>query len=271
MRTAIAGMLLFIVGLAIPITLLFIENTFFPEQISTITSLYSEKIVTVTATSIKLKTISYVSTARITFVEVKPYTVTQSINYFLVLRELPKTSTTIKMTRIVGIIPEHLVASREYSYVEVLPCTLITSTLPNKLLSCIIVVSASTYRVLVVVSGIIPYEVSDVKVYAFPFPFGWNGREWTISYEEKMCLVRMSSIAPYSYEYRLVRNYDYNSTTIEITLTFYGKIFGVYLLEIDFGLHRIEIRFTTPDYREPRGSPPPDLQRLAKSCGYSIP
>ncbi len=115
--------------------------------------------------------------------------------------------------------------------------------------------------------------VTSAYIEPLPLPFGWNGSGWTIGFDEKHCLRRLSALPPYSYrvEPRVVELEPGKASSLHIELLFRGPIYGRYILIARLSTGDIlELRFTSPDYRDPTTPPPRELVELAKTCGYGI-
>jgi len=129
---------------------------------------------------------------------------------------------------------------------------------------------------LTVVGGAVTAEnisILEVALTPVPFPYGWNGSSWASGPEEARCLLRVPMpLKILSYSYR-VSYEDGRSAQIDLELSVdrRASIFGPYSLSIVLkkgGLY-LNIAREVPlgGYRDPPGSPPPEIRERASSCG----
>ncbi len=127
----------------------------------------------------------------------------------------------------------------------------------------------------ILLSASMPSKAFVVTIYVepLPLPFGWNGSSWVIEFDEKHCLRRLSALPPYSYrvEPRVIELEPGKACHLHIELLFHGPIYGRYILVVRLSTgDTLELRFASPNYRDPTTPPPRELVELAKICGYSV-
>jgi len=126
-----------------------------------------------------------------------------------------------------------------------------------------------------ILSASMPSKVMVVSICVepLPLPFGWNGSSWITEFDEKHCLLRLSALPSYSYrvEPQIVELEPEKASFLHIELLFHGPIYGKYILVVGLSTgDMLELKFASPDYKDPNIPPPREVVELAKVCGYSV-